>query len=348
METDVELTAESWPASIESWLAAELSEFTPPYRFNLVPAGGSNLTYIVNASNNQRFVVRRPPLRARLATAHDMGREYRIMNALKDTAVPVPNMLAYCRDRNVCDVDFFCMAMVEGMVIRESKDVVSLSSNECLRATESLIDAQVAFHTIDLDSVGLSDLARHDEYLLRQLKRWKKQVDSAAARDVPILDQLHRELLNTVPTSLASPGLAHGDYRFDNTILNPNFTIAAVLDWELCTIGDPIADFIWSLNYWAEPGESLYWLMDPPTLHPSFPSRRKLIELYQQRSGLDVETHYGWYQTFSWWKQACIVEGVYARLLKGGRGGMKVAAPKQVARRVDEYLNKAVQCAELI
>jgi len=339
------LDAGSWLPTAYEWLADSLPQYSAPFSFHLIQAGGSNLTYIVSDVNGKRFVVRRPPLRARLATAHDMLREFKIMTSLSDSNVPVPAMLAYCEDRSVCDVDFYCMEMVDGHVYRDGQSSKVLSTAQCLRATESLVDAQIAFHTIDLETVGLAELAQHDAYLERQLRRWKKQVDTAAARSVPALDELHQALVSSVPAAVNKPGLAHGDYRFDNTILNSDYNIAAVLDWELCTIGDPVADFIWSLNYWAEPGETLYWLIDPPTLNSNFPSRQHVIDLYQTRSGIDVEQDYFWYQAFSWWKQACIVEGVYARLLKGAQGGMKIAPPEQVAERVDEYLLRAAQFA---
>lgn len=347
MSTD-QLSKENWPGTVTAWLTDALDGFTPPFQFSLVPAGGSNLTYIVGDANKQRFVVRRPPLRARLATAHDMHREYRIMAALQSSPVPVPNMLAYCDDRDVSDADFYCMEMIEGRVIRDSRSAADLSRANCVRATDSLITAQVAFHTLDLEAIGLSDLSRHDAYLERQLKRWLKQVHSAAVRDVPVFAQLHQALESSIPQCSSKPGLAHGDYRFDNTVLNADLTMAAVLDWELCTIGDPVADFIWSLNYWAEPGEELSWLQDPPTAQVTFPTREFVIERYEELSGINVRADMAWYQAFSWWKQACIVEGVYARLLKGAAGGMKIAAPEMVAKRIDDYLLQAKIFAESI
>ncbi|MEM8499784.1 MAG: phosphotransferase family protein [Pseudomonadota bacterium] len=343
-----QLTKHSWPETVVAWLEDALDGFAPPFLFSLVPAGGSNLTYIVTDSKQQRFVVRRPPLRARLVTAHDMHREHRIMTALQSSSVPVPSMLAYCDDRRIADADFYCMEMIEGRVIRDRHSTADLSSADCVKATESLITAQVAFHTLDLDAIGLSDLARHDGYLERQLKRWLRQVNTAASRDVPAFARLHDALESTMPVCSIRPGLAHGDYRFDNTVLNDDLTMAAVLDWELCTIGDPVADFIWSLNYWAEPGEALTWLQDPPTAQLSFPGRQFLIDRYEELSGINVREDLAWYQAFSWWKQACIVEGVYARLLKGAAGGMKVTAPEMVAQRVDDYLLQAQTFADSI
>lgn len=337
------VTRDSWPNTITDWLADNLADYPAPYQFSLIPAGGSNLTYIATAANQQRFVVRRPPLRARLASAHDMSREHRIMSALAATNVPVPEMLAYCSDESVCDVEFFCMAMVDGVVIRDRASSEHMSKADCERATDSLIDAQIAFHTVDLNAIGLGDMAQHDGYLERQLKRWQKQQRASATREVPLFDALHDKLAGSRPKSHATPGLAHGDYRFDNTILTHDYGMAAVLDWELCTIGDPVADFIWSLNYWAEPDDDIFWLLDPPTLNPNFPSRAEVFAEYQRRSGLDVENNLAWYQAFSWWKQACIVEGVYARMQKGAGGGMKTSSLDLVAERVLDYLAQATR-----
>ena len=143
-----------------------------------------------------------------------------------------------------------------------------------------------------------------------------------------------------MPAQAVPPGLVHGDYRFDNVVLNDAGQVIAVLDWELCTIGDPLADFVWSLGYWAEPGEPLSWLQDPPTRHPAFPSRERVLALYSELSGTSLE-HFAWYRVFSWWKQACIVEGVYNRLQQGARGGMAVESLEQIATRVETYLETA-------
>jgi len=263
------------------------------------------------------------------------------MSALKGTAVPVPAMLAYCDDIELSDAEFYCMEWVEGIALREQSDCAQMTEAQCSQATESLVDAQVAFHQVDLEAIGLADMAQHDGYLQRQLKRWKKQVDSisdqGSDRAVPLFDALHERLSKAIPEAKYPPGLAHGDYRFDNCILDQNYQVAAVLDWELCTIGDPVADFIWSLNYWAEPGEDLTWLLSPPTRHPAFVGRDAVIKLYCEKSGVKLDS-LAWYHAFSWWKQACIVEGVYARLRQGAGGGMKVEALDAIGLRIEHYL----------
>ena len=165
--------------AVTDWLEAQLPDFPPPYQFELVAAGGSNLTCRVTAGNGDHFALRRPPVRARIATAHDMQREYRIMHALRDSAVPVPRMLAYCENTDITGAEFYCMEWMTGLALRDQDSCAGMSGADCRRATESLLDAQVAFHQIDLQAVGLSDLAQHEGYLQRQLRRWEKQVETA-------------------------------------------------------------------------------------------------------------------------------------------------------------------------
>ncbi|HEX7094685.1 MAG TPA: phosphotransferase family protein, partial [Acidimicrobiales bacterium] len=210
---------------------------------------------------------------------------------------------------------------------------------------ESLIDVQIAFHTVDIDAVGLGTLAKRDDYVGRQLNRWRTQVERANVREVPLLFELHERLVAAKPDEKAPPGLAHGDYRFDNTVLGADFAIAAVLDWELCTIGNPVADFAWSLQYWADPGDAMSFLNDPPTLEPVFVRRDEVARRYEKRSGFDL-SDLPYYTVFSWWKQACIVEGVYARRLAGATGGMRQSNdPSDIARRVDAMLERAAELA---
>lgn len=328
------------PKVLSEWLSVQLPGFPPPYDFQLVGAGGSNLTYIVTAGNGEIFVLRRPPVRARLASAHDMQRETQLLRALAGSAIPVPEILASCDEPGVIGAGFYCMAHVSGRILRDRASCGGLDAQWCETATCSLVEVQVALHQLDVDVLGLGDFARRDAYLERQLKRWRGQVEAGKTRDLPQLACLHEALVASIPEQRVPSGLVHGDYRFDNVVLNTGGQVTAVLDWELCTIGDPLADFVWSLGYWAQPGESLTWLQDPPTLHPAFPSRQGVLALYSELSGVSLD-YLDWYHVFSWWKQACIVEGVYNRLQQGARGGMAVESLEQIAARVEAYLNTA-------
>jgi len=330
------------PTAVSAWLDRNLAS-DGPWRFHLVAAGGSNLTYRVTADDGTVLALRRPPVGRALATAHDVDREWRIMSALDSAGVVrVPRCLARCADPTVTGAPFYVMSFVDGTILRTRADAERLTSTEADLATRALVEAQVAMHTLDLDEVGLADLGRHDGYVGRQLKRWIGQVERAAARDVPLIGELHEALADRVPPERARPALAHGDYRFDNVVLADDWSMAAVLDWELCTTGDPIADFTWSLQYWADPDDDhLDWLPDAPTRAPDFPRRADVVRRYATATGFDL-SDLPFYEAFSWWKQACIVEGVYARRLAGTRGGMVDTGPvSAIAERVDAMLEHA-------
>lgn len=327
---------------VTQWLAETLPRAAPPFAFRLIAAGGSNLTYRFEDARGGAFILRRPPVAGALATAHDMGREWRIMHALGAHApqVPVPAMLAFCDDPAVTGAPFYVMEFVDGLILRDRAGAADMDVAACRAAMRSLVATQAALHTLDPAAVGLGDLGKHEGYVARQLSRWRRQVEASKTRDLPLLGQLHERLGAGIPPETRRPGLAHGDYRFDNTVLGPDHRVRAVLDWELCTIGDPVADFFWSLMYWAEPEDEISFLPDPPTRLPQFPRRAEVVACYEEITGQALP-HAAFYTAFGWWKQACIVEGVYARLVKGASGGMKTAPPEQVARIVERYLERA-------
>jgi aminoglycoside phosphotransferase (APT) family kinase protein len=332
--------------AVEDWMLANAPEAVAPFRWELIAAGGSNLTYRVQDARGVLRVLRRPPAGSALATAHDMSREARVMRALgsRDTGVPVPRVIADCQDSALTGAPFYLMEFVEGVILRDGAGAAALDARAAREVTESLVATQAALHTLDPAAIGLADLGRHGAYVARQLSRWRKQVESAAVRELPLLGRIHETLAARVPEEAAPPALVHGDYRLDNVVLGPEHRLRAVLDWELCTIGDPIADFYWSLLYWAEPGEELTVLPDPPTRQPQFPLRAELEALYADLTGFRLDAR-EFYLAFSWWKQACIVEGVYARLLRGAGGGMRGASPERAAALVERYLAKAAALA---
>lgn len=329
---------------VSAWLRGHVDGARAPFTFSLIAAGGSNLTYRVVDADDSEWVLRRPPVTAVLATAHDVDREWRIMHALGATDVPVPEMVARCDDAEVTGSPFYVMELVDGLILRTQADGESLTVEQAQRAADSLVDVQVAFHTVDVDAVGLGDLGRHDGYVERQLRRWRTQVERSGVRELPLLEELHARLAATTPPDTGRPGLAHGDYRFDNTVLGADRRITAVLDWELCTIGDPVADFCWSLQYWADPGDPAPFLVSAPTLAAVFPRRDEIARRYGERSGLDLSA-LPWFVVFGYWKMACIVEGVYARRLKGASGGAPQGDVESIARRVELLLEQAADAA---
>jgi aminoglycoside phosphotransferase (APT) family kinase protein len=335
------------PPAIREWLSENVDAFEGELDFELVAAGGSNLTYVVCDASAHRVALRRPPVAARIATAHDMSREWRIIAALHahpEAGVPVPAAIAYCDDHGIMGSDFYAMGFADGKILRGPDDAVDMTAAQCRVASESLIDVQVAMHRIDVDAVGLGDLGRREGYVERQLKRWLRQFEMSTQRELPVVYELHEKLSKHVPVQ-QGVGLCHGDYRFDNTVMGADFRVQAVLDWELCTLGDPVADFVWSLLYWSDPDDAGDFGSPSPTRHVAFPRRAEASVLYGERSGFDLENA-DYYIAFSWWKMACLVEGVTARLQAGAGGGASSGGDlESVLARIDGMLDNALDAA---
>ncbi len=266
------------------------------------------------------MVLRRPPLGNVLQSAHDMGREHRIISALFPTAVPVPEPLAFCDDLTVNDAPFYVMALVEGVVLETSADAErELPEPSRGAVSRALIDVLADLHAVVPEDVGLGDLGRHDGYVERQLRRWHTQFQKSRSRDIPAIDEVHARLSARVPTQ-QRVSIAHGDYRLGNTLVAADGTVRAVLDWELCTLGDPLADLGWFMAWWPQPGESATHLHgDAPSLAPGFAGREELTARYAERTGLDV-SDLDYYVALALWKLACISEGVHARYRAGVMG----------------------------
>lgn len=332
---------------IASWLGQNLEGTRAPYRAELIAAGGSNLTYRLEDADGKLFALRRPPEGRRLATAHDVVREVRILRALEQSAVPVPHVFAVCEEEDRIGAPFFVMEFAHGRILRDRQAAGDLAPEACQQATDSLIDVQIALHSLDVDEIGLGGLARREGYVERQLARWLEQAHRSRTRKVPLLEAVHDQLRASLPPSSGRVSLVHGDYRFDNVVLDDSNRVRAVLDWELCTLGDPVADFCWSLLYWADPGDEYSFLTSAPTLHEAFPRRAEVAALWAARSGHDL-SRLDYYTAFGWWKMACIVEGVYARLQKGTSGGMGGSEDlSRIADRVDRLLDMAARALDL-
>jgi aminoglycoside phosphotransferase (APT) family kinase protein len=310
------------------WLEANVAGFTGPAEFTLIAGGHSNLTYGVQDANGVKYVLRRPPLGHVLESAHDMGREHKIIAALGPTPVPVPPALAYCDDASVNDAPFYVMGFVEGNIIRTAEVAKEKLTVEQRRtAGESLVDVMAAMHAVDVDAVGLGDLGRKEGYIERQLKRWYKQVKGSqelTKRELPDVDFVHEWLVTRVPEQ-GPAAIVHGDYRLDNCMVGFDGHIAAVLDWELCTLGDPMADVGLLMVYWNDPSDDQTLLNASATAVEGFPRKAELLERYAKQSGRDV-SNVDYYTAFGFWKLACIVEGVYARYQAGVMGTTDPAA----------------------
>jgi aminoglycoside phosphotransferase (APT) family kinase protein len=304
--------------AVTAWLGERVDKLAAPLRFELITGGHSNLTFRVTDAEERRWVLRRPPLRQVLATAHDMSREHRIIAALADTAVPVPPLVGLCEDPAVNGAPFYVMGFVDGLILRDVTVAQQLGVAERAAAAESLIETLTAIHSVDVDAVGLGDLGRREDYLARQLKRWYGQFENSKLREIPVVDEVHAELVKRMPAQREST-IVHGDFRLDNCLVGPDGQVRAVLDWELCTLGDPLADVGLMIVYMPDAAEAERRGMPSATALDGFPSHQGLLDRYAEVSGRDL-SDIGYYVAFGYWKLACIMEGVYARYVGGAMG----------------------------
>ncbi|MGH9214222.1 MAG: phosphotransferase family protein [Acidimicrobiales bacterium] len=307
------------PAPVEAWFARNVPEADPPLRYDRVEGGHSCLTYVVTDAAGRRYVLRRPPLGTVLATAHDVAREHRVMSALQDTAVPVPRMLGLCRDERVNGASFYVMSYVDGVVLHTAADAERLLPSRSARrnAAETMVDALVALHAVDIDEVGLGDFARRSGYLDRQLKRWSAQWEASKTRELPAMEALHAWLVEHRPVE-AETGVVHGDFRLGNALHAADGRALAVIDWELSTLGDPLADVSYLLRWWATPDEAAGG-EGPAASAEGFPSRDEVAERYARASGRTLDNLDYW-MALNAWRSAAISEGVYRRYIDGKMG----------------------------
>src|SRR5664280_2219431 len=241
--------------AVSAWIASTVPGAIPPFSFELIAGGRSNLTYRVVDGANRSMALRRPPVSHVLPTAHDMKREHTVISALGRTDVPVPRTLGLCVDDSVNGAPFYVMSFVEGHILRDEGAAAELSEAGRARAGDSLVDTLAVLHSVDVDAIGLGDFARRDGYIARQLKRWHGQFTQSTVDGQPgpaIVDRVHELLAAQIPEQ-QGVAIVHGDYRLDNTVLDDEGNVLAILDWEICTLGDPLADLGLLLVYWAEP-----------------------------------------------------------------------------------------------
>ncbi len=331
---------------LAGWLLANVPGLEGPFSYELIAGGRSNLTYRVTDGAGRSFVLRRPPVSDVLATAHDMSREHKVMSALGPTPVPVPEMLGYCDDPGITGAPFFVMEFVEGLIVRILKETQNLTAEGRAAIGPNMIETLAALHSVDPGEVGLGDLGRPDGYLSRQLRRWSTQLEQSKTRDLPLMAEVHRRLAADVPRQTETR-IVHGDFRLDNLVAGSGGEVRAVLDWELCTLGDPLADLGLLMVYWAEPSDALTALGEAPTLADGFVGRATLQERYARATGRDL-SRLGYYVAFGYWKLACILEGVLNRWRHGAMGEELRAAADDFEGRVDQLAEAADAAARRI
>jgi aminoglycoside phosphotransferase (APT) family kinase protein len=304
-------------APVTAWFA-EHTDARAPLSFELIAGGRSNLTFRVTDATGRRWVLRRPPLGHVLATAHDMAREHRIITALAPTDVPVAPAVGLCTDEAVNGAPFYVMDFVDGIIVRDGSVAQQLTVDQRAAAGRSVAETLARIHAVDPDAVGLGDLGRKEGYIERQLKRWNGQFEQARSREVPEVSEAHRRLAGTVPEQ-GPAAIVHGDYRLDNCMIDEAGDVIAVLDWEICTLGDPLADLGLLMVYWTEADDPIAALPGAATTYEGFPTRAELVATYEAAGGRAVGD-LDYYVAFGYWKLACILEGVFTRYQAGAMG----------------------------
>ncbi len=323
---------------LTAWLAGLFPDrpVEPPV-VRVIAGGRSNLTYeIVHCG--QPMVLRRPPLGHVLATAHDMHREYRVLTALAPTPVPVPvpQTLAYCADESVIGAPFYLMEKVAGVVYRDANALRGLPATAGTGLGTALADTLAALHTVDPQAVGLADFGRPDGFLDRQIRRWRKQLAASYTRPLPGAEELAERLADTLPVS-GRAAIVHGDFRLDNALVDPaRHSIAAVLDWEMATLGDPLTDLGLTCVYWDGLDDLGQSIPPSPGSLPGWPRRDEIVARYAKGSGVAVG-NLDWYVAFAYFKLAVILEGIYCRYTQGltvgeGFGQIGGVVPELFAR----------------
>jgi aminoglycoside phosphotransferase (APT) family kinase protein len=333
----------------EQKLAGYLDERLPgegPFEIARHRAGHSNETFFVSRSGHA-WALRRPPAGAFLPSAHDVGREYSVLSALVNTDVRTPRTTLSCADESIIGAPFYLMDRIDGVVIRdELPPAYSETDRKCVG--EELVDALVELHAVDPDACGLGEFGKKEGYLARQLRRWTGQMELTLplTRELPALRELGTWLADELPESPATT-IVHGDYKLDNVMFDRSEPrLVAILDWEMSTLGDPLADLGWMISFWREPGDprsGVFGDLGSVTAAPGFPSRQRLIDRYVERTGRDAGA-LDWYVVLAIWKLAILLEGSYARHLAGVTDDPFFARMEQ---GVPELADRAKEVADL-
>ena len=312
-------------------------DISEDFNFEQFKVGRSNITFKIYDDANS-FVLRRPPFGLKLESAHNMGREYKILKVLSENGLRVPKPMYLYNKKELSVDDFYIMEFIEGETIANNQIADEFNEIQKNTITESFIKVLSEIHNFDVISSELNDLGKHEDYVERQINRWNKQFQSQKVREIKELESATKLLLGNIP-SQQTVGIVHGDYRLDNVRVKDN-QVAAVLDWELCTLGDPLADMGTVIASWNTKQEKDSPFIYSPTLSGGFPTRKDVIELYLNNSDLDL-SDIEFYARLSFWKHAMIMEGVYIRYSMGSYGKTNENEIESFKNSTIKFANKA-------
>ena len=332
-------------AKLEPFLRGQFPAESGPLSVRQFPSGHSNLTYSVHLGE-RKFVLRRPPFGSKVKTAHDMGREYRVLSKLHAAYPPAPKVLVYCDDDSILGAPFYLMEPVRGIILRRELPLgMTLSPETTKRLSESFVDNLARLHNLDYAAIGLADLGKPVGYLERQVRGWTERYYGSKTHDYPQVEKITAWMAEHLP-STGGAALIHNDYKYDNVVFDPNdiTRIIGVLDWEMCTIGDPLSDLGSALAYWVDEmdPDELQKIRWGPTNVPGSLTRRQLLERYSRATSREI-SNMPFYLTFARFKIAVIIQQIYFRYHQGLTKDQRFAAMPAI---VALLLRASLQCAQ--
>jgi aminoglycoside phosphotransferase (APT) family kinase protein len=334
---------------VEAWIKAHIESLTPPFEWTRLEGGHSNLTYRLQDASGRKAVIRRPPLGELLPKAHDMSREWALISSLAPTGFPVPAALGFCDDRDITGAFFYVMGFADGRplyTVEEAREWVPADRRVTL--ANSFIDTLADLHALDPDEIGLGTLGKKEDYIGRQVKTWYRSWQASvepAQFDDPRAHELRQYFLDHKPEQAAA-SVVHGDYGFHNCLIGSDSMVAAVVDWEISTLGDPLADLGYTLKTWPETDADMTRNPDAPTSAGGFPARDAMAQRYADRTGFNIDM-LDFYVGFNHWKGAAILHGVYARYLEGKKSTEGVDLDLLLTR-IEDSLAAAITAIERV
>jgi aminoglycoside phosphotransferase (APT) family kinase protein len=330
---------------LEPFLHIHFPNEPGPLSIQQFPSGHSNLTYSLRFGSKE-LVLRRPPFGSKVKSAHDMGREFRVLSRLHSVYAPSPKVLIYCEDESILGIPFYLMEPIHGIILRRDPPLgLDFSPEKARRLSESFVENLALLHGLDCAAAGLADLGKPQGYLERQVRGWTERYHGSKTHDYPEIEKISAWMQQHIPFT-GGASLIHNDYKYDNVVLDPGdiTKILGVLDWEMCTIGDPLADLGTALAYWVDAAdpEEQQENRSGPTTHPGSLTRAELVEYYAQKTGRDV-SQISFFLTLARFKLAVIVQQIYYRYHQGLTKDERFAS---LPRRINILLRASLHSAQ--
>ncbi|WP_020407374.1 phosphotransferase family protein [Hahella ganghwensis] len=335
--------------AIDHYMKQVVPGLTGELKITQFPGGASNLTYLLSYDDRE-FVLRRPPFGHKAKSAHDMGREFRVMQGLQAVYPYVPKMVGFCDDHEVIGSEFYVMERLRGIILRaDVPKNLNLSASDCTTLCHNLVDRLVDLHQINWKQTTLKELARPGDYVERQINGWCDRYLKSHTDDAPEYTEVMAWLKERQPSQIQQC-LVHNDYRFDNLVLDPDnpMNIIGVLDWEMATIGDPLMDLGNSLAYWIQQDDPqpLHVLRRQPTHLPGMLSRQQVVDYYLEKSGLDID-NFDFYEVYGVFRLVVIIQQIYYRYYHGQTQDKRFAGFIQMVKYLEGYLRDKISASSL-